>query len=90
MILTLLRGWLSPSGAAKVFQSTQSSEGQLIGHVLELANCSLLHVVQNTTDEGVGWNTFLSLNREYFNERRWRNALVGSSTVLAISALTTF
>ena len=61
--LSLLKGWFTPSGAAKVFQSTHSSERQLIGEVLELANCSLL--VQNTTDEGVGWNTFLSLIREY-------------------------
>ena len=45
--LTLLKGWFTPSGAAKVFQSTESSERQLIDQVLELANCSLL--VQNIT-----------------------------------------
>ena len=61
--LTLLKGWFTPSGAAKVFQSTQSSECQLINHVLELANCSLL--VQNITAKGIGWCTFLSLIREY-------------------------
>lgn len=61
--LTLLKGWFTPAGAAKVFQSTQSSEGQLINHVLELANCSLL--VQNITAQGIGWCTFLSLIREY-------------------------
>ena len=61
--LTLLKGWFTPSGAAKVFQSPQSSECQLINHVLELANCSLL--VQNITAKGIGWCTFLSLIREY-------------------------
>ena len=61
--LTLLKGWFTPSGAAKVFQSTESSEHQLIGQVLELANCSLL--VQNITAQGIGWCTFLSLIREY-------------------------
>ena len=45
--LTLLKGWFTPSVAAKVFQSTESSERQLIDQVLELANCSLL--VQNIT-----------------------------------------
>ena len=59
--LTLLKGWFTPSGAA-VFQSTESSERQLIDQDLELANCSLL--VQNITDEGVGRCTFLSLIRE--------------------------
>ena len=63
MSLTLFEGWFSPSGAAKVFQSTRSSEGQLIGHVLELANCSLL--VQSTTAVGVGWYSFLWLINEY-------------------------
>ena len=61
--LTLLKGWFTPSGAAKVFQSTQASECQLINHALELANCSLL--VQNITAQGIGWCTFLSLIREY-------------------------
>ena len=61
--LTLLKGWFTPSGAAKVFQSTESSERQLIDQVLELANCSLL--VQNMTAQGIGWYTFLSLIREY-------------------------
>ena len=61
--LTLLKGWFIPSGAAKVFQSTESSERQLIDQVLELANCSLL--VQNITAQGIGWYTFLSLIREY-------------------------
>ena len=61
--LTLLKGWFTPSGAAKVFQSTESSERQLIDQVLELANCSLL--VQNITAQGIGWCTFLSLIREY-------------------------
>ena len=56
--LTLLKGWFTPSGAAKVFQSTG-----LIDQVLKLANCSLL--VQNITAEGIGWHTFLSLIREY-------------------------
>ena len=65
--LTLLKGWFTPSGAAKVFQSTESSERQLIDQVLELANCSLL--VQNITDEGIGWYTFLSLIREYCKEK---------------------
>ena len=60
--LTLLKGWFTPSGAAKVFQSTQSSERQLIDQVLELANCSLL--VQNITSQG-GRYSFLSLIREY-------------------------
>ena len=45
--MTLLKGWFTPSGAPKVFQSTQSSEPQLIDQVLQLANCSLL--VQNIT-----------------------------------------
>ena len=62
MSLTLLKGWFTPSGAAKVFQSTQSSERQLIDQVLELANCSLL--VQNITAQG-GRYSFLSLIREY-------------------------
>ena len=61
--LTLLKGWFIPSRAAKVFQSTESSERQLIDQVLELANCSLL--VQNITAQGIGWYTFLSLIREY-------------------------
>ena len=61
--LTLLKGWFTPSVAAKVFQSTESSERQLIDQVLELANCSLL--VQNMTAQGIGWYTFLSLIREY-------------------------
>ena len=61
--LTLLKGWFTPSGAAKVFQSTESSERQLIDQVLELANCSLL--VQNINAQGIGWYTFLSLIREY-------------------------
>ena len=56
--LTLLKGWFTPSGAAKVFQSTG-----LIDQVLKLANCSLL--VQNITAKGIGWYTFLSLIREY-------------------------
>ena len=56
--LTLLKGWFTPSGAAKVFQSTG-----LIDQVLKLANCSLL--VQNITAQGIGWHTFLSLIREY-------------------------
>ena len=60
--LTLLKSWFTPSGAAKVFQSTQSSERQLIDQVLELANCSLL--VQNITAQG-GRYSFLSLIREY-------------------------
>ena len=60
--LTLLKGWFTPSGAAKVFQSTQSSERQLIDQVLELADCSLL--VQNITPQG-GRYSFLSLIREY-------------------------
>ena len=60
--LTLLKGWFTPSGAAKVFQSTQSSERQLIDQVLELANCSFL--VQNITAQG-GRYSFLSLIREY-------------------------
>ena len=59
--LTLLKSWFTPSGAAKVFQSTQSSERQLIDQVLELANCSLL--VQNITAQG-GRYSFLSLIRE--------------------------
>ena len=63
MSLALFKGWFSPSEAAKVFQSTRSREGQLIGHVLELTNCSLL--VQNITAQGIGWYTFLSLIREY-------------------------
>ena len=62
MSLTLLKGWFTPSRAAKVFQSTQSSERQLIDQVLELANCSLL--VQNITAQG-GRYSFLSLIREY-------------------------
>ena len=61
--LTLLKGWFTPSGAAKVFQSTESSERQLIDQVLELANCSFL--VQNINAQGIGWYTFLSLIREY-------------------------
>lgn len=61
--LTILKGWFTPSGAAKVFQSTESSERQLIDQVLELANCSLLD--QNITAQGIGWYTFLSLIREY-------------------------
>ena len=61
--LTLLKGWFTPSGAAKVFQSTQFSERQLIDQVMELANYSLL--VQNITAQGIGWYTFLSLIREY-------------------------
>ena len=61
--LTLLKGWFTPSGAAKVFQSTESSERQLIDQVLELANCSLL--VQNINAQGIGWYTFLSLIRQY-------------------------
>ena len=40
-----------------------SIEGQLIGHVLELTNRSLL--VQNITAQGIGWYTFLSLIRKY-------------------------
>ena len=66
--LTLLKGWFTPSGAAKVFQSTESSERQLIDQVLELANCSLL--VQNVTAQGTGWYTFLSLIREYCKRKK--------------------
>ena len=61
--LTHLKGWFTQSGAAKVFQSTESRESHLGDQVWELANCSLL--VQNITAQGIGWYTFLSLIREY-------------------------
>ena len=62
--LALLRGRFTPSGAAKVFHSTALSERQIIAHVFQLANCSLLEQ-NNTADGGTCWYTFLSVIREY-------------------------
>ena len=61
--LVLMRGWFTPAGAAKVFQSAVLSERQIIDHVLELAKCSLLE--KNILRGGSCLYTFLSIIREY-------------------------
>ena len=61
--LVLMRGWFTPARAAKVFHSAVFSERQLIDHVLELANCSLLE--KNILWGGSCSYTFLSVIREY-------------------------
>ena len=61
--LALLRGWFTPSGAAKVFYSEELSEHQFIYHVLELANRSLLE--KNITSGGSCLYNVLSVIREY-------------------------
>ena len=61
--LALLRGWFTPSDAAKVFPSAELSEHQFINEVLELANRSLLE--KNKTSEGSCLYNFLSVIREY-------------------------
>ena len=60
--LALLRGWFTPTGAAKVFNSAALREGQLIGHVIELANRSLL---ERNIIGGDCFYTFLSVIRDY-------------------------
>ncbi|XP_068739696.1 uncharacterized protein [Montipora capricornis] len=75
--VALLRGWFTPLKAAKAFCSATSSELGIIGHVVELGNCSLLQ--QNKFGET--WRyTFLSIIREYCKlkaatEERFREVL---------------
>ena len=61
--LALLRGWFTPSDAAKVFHSAELSEHQFIYQVLELANRSLLE--KNKTSGGSCRYNFLSVIREF-------------------------
>ena len=65
-----------------------SIESQLIGHVFELTNRSLL--VQISLLRVSAGTPFCHSFTSTAKERRWSNALAKSSTVLAISALTSF
>ncbi|XP_068693398.1 uncharacterized protein [Montipora foliosa] len=60
--LALVRGWFTLPKVAKAFCSATSSERDITGHVLELANCSLLqHSMFGET-----WRyTLLSIIRDY-------------------------
>ena len=60
--LALFRGWFTSTGAAKVFNSAALREHELIGHVIELANRSLL---ERNIIGGDCFYTFLSVIRDY-------------------------
>ncbi|XP_068693403.1 uncharacterized protein [Montipora foliosa] len=80
--VALLRGWFTVLKAAKAFCT--SSERDISGHVVELANCSLLQ--QNKF--GKTWRyTFLSTIREYCmvkaaKEEEFREVLSGARNLL--------
>ena len=80
--VALLRGWFTLPKAANAFCS--SSERDIRGHVVELANCSLLQ----KNKFGKTWRyTFLSIIREYCKvkaakEEEFREVLSGARNLL--------